>query len=155
LTPHPGGRLRLAVGVALIAAGLGLAGTGQAATYRSIGGSEVNLRAGPGTDHPRRFVVSRGYPVQVLETQKGWAKVKDYAGDVAWVAERLLAEERTVMVTEDLVNVREGPSTDEPVAFRAKRHVLFTFLGKEGEWVHVRHADGDEGWVHAPLVWGD
>lgn len=155
MSPPFGGRFRLAAGMALIIAGLALACTGQAATYKSIGGSEVNLRAGPGTDHPRRFVVSRGYPVRVLETQQGWAKVEDFAGDVAWVAERLLSDERTVMVTEDLVNVREGPATDEPVAFRAKRHVLFTFLEKEGEWVQVRHADGDEGWVYAPLVWGD
>lgn len=132
-----------------------LPGAAGAATYKSVDGSKVNLRTGPGTDHPKRFVVSRGYPLRVLETRDGWAKVEDYAGDVAWVAERLLSDRRTVMVVEDLVNVREGPSTDEPIVFRAKRNVLFRFLGKEGRWVHVRHADGDEGWIHAPLVWGD
>ncbi len=126
-----------------------------AATYKSIAGSRVNLRAGPGTDHPRRFVVSRGYPLRVLKTRDGWAKVKDYAGDIAWVAERLLSDRRMVLVIKDLVNVREGPSTDEMVRFRAKRHVLFRYLGKQGNWIHVRHADGEEGWIYAPLVWGD
>ena len=141
--------------LAVLAGAFLLPGAVGAATYKSVDGSKVNLRAGPGTDHPKRFVVSRGYPLRVLETRDGWAKVEDYAGDVAWVAERLLSDQRTVMVIKDLVNVREGPATDQPVVFRAKRNVLFRLLGQEGKWVHVRHADGDEGWIYAPLVWGD
>ena len=126
-----------------------------AADFASIDAAKVNLREGPGTDHPRRWVVSRGYPLKVLARQNGWAKVTDYEGDVAWVAGRLLSDRRTVMVTKERVNVRSGPSSDRPVAFQAEHHVLLQYLGQEGNWVHVRHADGDEGWVYAPLVWGD
>jgi len=127
----------------------------HAATYRSIAASKVNLRAGPGKDAKRLFVVSRGYPVRVLEQENGWAKVEDFEGDRAWVFADLLSEERTVLVTKKLVNVRKGPSTQREVAFQAQRNVLLQYLGSEGKWVHVRHADGDEGWVYAPLVWGD
>jgi SH3-like domain-containing protein len=137
--------------VAILAAAAPVA----AAEYASIGAAKVNLREGPGTDHPRRWVVSRGYPLKVLARQGGWAKVTDYEGDVAWVAERLLSDRRTVLVTKERVNVRSGPSSNRPVAFRAEHHVLLQYLGQEGSWVHVRHADGDEGWVYAPLVWGD
>jgi SH3-like domain-containing protein len=127
----------------------------QAATYRSIAASKVNLRAGPGKEAKRLFVVSRGYPVRVLERRDGWAKVEDYEGDRAWVFGDLLSDQRTVLVTKELVNVRKGPSTDREVAFQAQRNVLLQYLGQDGKWVHVRHADGDEGWVYAPLVWGD
>jgi len=150
-----------------VAAGLLVASASAAAEFASIGASQVNLRDGPGTDHPRRWVVSRGYPVQVTERESGWApvqiteresgwaKVKDYQGDEAWVAARLLSDRRTVLVTRKLVNVRKGPSTERGIAFQAQRHVLLQYLGQEGSWVHVRHADGDEGWVYAPLVWGE
>ena len=127
----------------------------QAATYRSIAASKVNLRAGPGKDAKRLFVVSRGYPVRVLERRDGWAKVEDYEGDRAWVFSDLLSGQRTVLVVKELVNVRREASTNAEVAFQAQRNVLLQYLGADGKWVHVRHADGDEGWVYAPLVWGD
>jgi len=145
------GSAALLIGVALLAFAPAL----QAATFRAIAGSQVNLRAGPGTDHKRLFLVSRDYPVKVLERRDGWAKVEDFEGDQGWVHGDLLAERRTLLVTEDLVNVRKGPSTDHEVAFQAQRNVLLEYLGEERGWVHVRHADGAEGWVHAGLVWGD
>ena len=148
-------RIGLLVGLIVGGGLLVSAGSASAAAYKSIDGGKVNLRAGPGTDHKRLFVVSRGYPVKVVDRQDGWAQVADYEGDKAWVAARLLADNRTVMVTKELVNVRQGPSTDEAVVFQAERHVLLQYLGEEGDWVHVRHADGEEGWVYAPLVWGD
>lgn len=127
----------------------------HAATFRAIDGSQVNLRAGPGTDHKRLFQVSRDYPVKVLERRGDWAKVADFEGDKGWIHTDLLADRRTVLVTADLVNIREGPATDQEVTFRAQRNVLLEYLGQEGGWVHVRHADGAEGWVHGRLVWGD
>jgi SH3-like domain-containing protein len=146
---------RLAPVGLLLAPLLVLAAPAAGAEFASIGADKVNLRQGPGTDKPRRFVVSRGYPLKILARQDGWAKVTDYEGDKAWVASRLLSDRRTVVVTKELVNVRSGPSSKRPVVFQAKHHVLLQYLGAEGNWVHVRHADGDEGWVYAPLVWGD
>ncbi|HKJ70898.1 MAG TPA: SH3 domain-containing protein [Gammaproteobacteria bacterium] len=143
----------LSLVVALLVA---VAPAAQAASpYRSIDGSKVNLRAGPGKDHKRLFVVSQGYPVRVVERRNGWAEVEDYEGDRGWVFADLLSDRRTVVVIKPLVNVRKGPSTDREVAFKAERNVLLRYLGAKGKWVHVRHADGDEGWVYAPLVWGD
>jgi SH3-like domain-containing protein len=142
----------VAVAAALLVAA---APASLAAEYRSIAASKVNLRAGPGKDAKRLFVVSRGYPLKVLERKDGWARVEDYEGDQAWVFASLLSERRTVLVTRKLVNVRKGPSTESQVAFQAQRNVLLQYLGEDGKWVHVRHADGDEGWVYAPLVWGD
>ncbi|KPV39758.1 hypothetical protein AN478_10140 [Thiohalorhabdus denitrificans] len=145
------------VGAVAVLAGLALlAGNpAGAAPYKSIDAGKVNLRAGPGTEHPRQWVVSYGYPVRVLETRNGWARVEDYEGDVAWVAERLLSDRRTVLVTKRLVNVREGPDTSHDIVFQAEQHVLLRYLGKRDNWVHVQHADGEKGWVYAALVWGD
>ncbi|HKJ86912.1 MAG TPA: SH3 domain-containing protein, partial [Gammaproteobacteria bacterium] len=127
---------------ALVALLMMAAGAAQGATFKSISAGKVNLRAGPGTDQPRRWVVSYGYPLEVLETRDGWAKVKDYEGDVAWVSQKLLSDKRTVLVTRKLVNVRKGPGTSHAIAFQAERHVLLQYLGEQGNWVHVRHADG-------------
>ncbi len=133
----------------------GYSSSGHAAEYVSIAGERVNLRAGPGLNHTRRWVVSRGYPLKVLKRKDGWAQVRDFEGDTAWVAQRLLSERRMAIVTADLVNIRQQPGTDHPIAFQAERLVLLRYLGRKGDWVHVRHPDGDEGWVHERLVWGD
>ncbi|MFP4561502.1 MAG: SH3 domain-containing protein [Thiohalorhabdus sp.] len=143
-------------GVAVLAVLGLLLGSGAAAeTFKSIDAGKANLRAGPGAEHPRQWVVSYGYPVRILDTRNGWARVEDYEGDVAWVAERLLSDRRTVLVTKQLVNVREGPDTSRDIVFQAEQHVVLRYLGKRDDWVHVQHADGEKGWVYAALVWGD
>jgi len=31
--------------------------------------------------------------------------------------------------------------------------VPFKVLTRKGNWIQVRHADGDKGWIHKSLVW--
>lgn len=126
-----------------------------AADYRSIGGGQVNIRTGPGTDHPRKWVVTEGYPVRVLEHRDNWLHVVDHDGDKGWVAAKLVSGQRTVIVTQSLVNVRRGPGTDTPVVFQAEEDVVLEYRDKRSGWVRVRHNQGATGWVHQALVWGD
>lgn len=137
--------------LALVALPVGAA----AADYRSIEAGQVNIRTGPGTDHPRKWVVSEGYPVRVLEERDDWLQVEDYEGDKGWVAAKLVSGERTVIVTRTLVNVRRGPGTDNPVVFQAEGDVILNYVESRSGWVKVRHGQGATGWVHRDLVWGD
>lgn len=130
------------------------AGAG-AADYRSISAGEVNIRSGPGTDHPRKWVVTQGFPVRVLKEQDRWLRVRDFEGDEGWVAAKLVADRRTVIVTEALVNVRREPDTDHPVVFQAEEGVILEYVDARSGWVKVRHDQGATGWVYHELVWGD
>ena len=51
----------------------------------------LNVRAGPGAEHPIVGKLSRGNEVRVLETQDGWKRIRPDAGGLeGWVAGEFL-----------------------------------------------------------------
>jgi SH3-like domain-containing protein len=152
---------RLRPAAAALLAGAGFAGSLLAASPASAGeilcvkGESANFREGPGQDHPILFAADRFYPVEVLETKDGWSKIKDFEGDVAWVAARLLAKQETVVVEEDRVNVRDDAGTSSEVVFKAERGEVFKVEKRDGRWLKVVDASGDGGWIRDDMVWGD
>ncbi len=124
------------------------------AEMRSVKSSVLNFRDGPSTKHRVRFTAERYYPVEVIGRKGGWLQVQDYEGDKAWVLERLLAKDKGVVVKVGKANVRRRPDVSSQILFTASRGAAFKVLKTEGQWVLVRHADGDEGWIHQNLVWG-
>ncbi len=113
----------------------------------------ANIRNGPGTNFDVIWKVERFYPVLVLERKGDWCKIEDYEGDKGWVHGSLLDKTATIVVKKNNCNVRSGPGTNFPVAFRAKNGVPFQRLQTKGAWINIRHADGDTGWIHRSLVW--
>ena len=65
-------------------------------------------------------------------------------------AESVAADE-TLYVKVLVARVRQAPTTEAPIAFRIRRGDLVVADRKQGEWYHVRHADGQTGWAHQKL----
>jgi SH3-like domain-containing protein len=113
----------------------------------------ANLRTGPTANaEPIRYA-HENEPLRVVARQDDWIQVRDFEGQSGWIYEPLTDGRRAVVVTRDLVNVREQPGTSFPIVFTAERAVNFLVLDRSGSWLHVRHDVGD-GWVHDSLVWG-
>ena len=119
----------------------------------SVDADIANIRAGPGTDDPVIWQVEKYHPLEVLQQQGDWYLFKDFEGDRGWIHRSLLADTRTVIVIKDQCNVRSGPGTDTPIHFTVDRGVPFKVLTEKGAWLQVIHADGDQGWIHRPLIW--
>ena len=126
-----------------------------AGEFRSIAENAVPMYDAPSVKANMQFVASRFYPVEVIVQVDNWTKVRDVAGDLAWVEKRTLSETRTVVVTTTLADVREKAEDGAPLAFQARRGVALVIveLGA-GPWVKVRHRDGQTGFVRANQVWG-
>jgi TonB family protein len=60
--------------------------------------------------------------------------------------------EATVRVTAGRLNVRETPSTSAPAVARVKKGERLAVVGRDGDWVQVRLADGRGGWVSGAYV---
>jgi SH3-like domain-containing protein len=102
------------------------------------------------------YVVSRDYPLEVLVDLDAWAKVRDAAGAISWIEKRQLSERRTVLVTAPSADAHLQPEDDAPVAFVAAQNVALELLeSAPAGWVHVRHADGANGYLRAAQVWGN
>jgi SH3-like domain-containing protein len=143
------------VTLAVAAAGLGWAGAGAAADFRSVAENAAVLYDAPSAKAKKLYVVSHGYPVEVLVLVEGWSKVRDVSGELTWIESKQLSDKRTVMVRTPLAQVREAADDNAPVAFQAQQNVLLELLEvASGGWLRVRHRDGQSGYVRVVQVWG-
>lgn len=126
----------------------------EAADFRSVAEPAVAHDA-PSERGKKLFVVSRGYPVDAVVTLEGWVRVRDPAGELAWLPAKALSDRRTVLVTAAAATVRERPEEDAPVVFQAANGVILDYAepGAPG-WIRVRHRDGQTGFVRISQVWG-
>jgi SH3-like domain-containing protein len=126
-----------------------------AGEFRSIGENATPMYDAPSVKAEKLFVASRYYPVEVIVQVDNWTKVRDAAGDLAWVEKKALSGTRTIMVTSALADVRQGAEDGAPLVFQARRGVAMEIveLGA-GSWVKVRHRDGQTGFVRVNQVWG-
>ncbi len=121
----------------------------------SVKNKRVNFREGPSTSKKIVYSAERYYPVKVLARKGGWAKTKDFEGDVAWVLERLMGKTKCVVVKVQKANLRShARKKGSKIIFTAARGAAFKLLKRQGKWLLVQHADGDKGWIHKNLVWG-
>ena len=141
---------RLAFALAAFAAAVA-----GAAEYRTIGEQPAVLYDAPSAKADRLFVASRYYPLEVLVKLDQWTKVRDVGGEVAWVENRLLGDRRTALVTVPLADIRVAASPQSPLVFEAYKQVLLEVIEPPaGEWVKVRHRDGQQGFIRVAHVWG-
>ncbi len=57
-----------------------------------------------------------------------------------------------VSVKKDSVNVRTGPSTDNPVYMELFKGYPLKVASRKGEWLKISDYENDTGWIHSSLV---
>lgn len=135
---------------------LGAASAASAADFRTVGEEGAILYDAPSRQATPLFVVSKGYPLEVIAQTEAWLKVRDAAGALTWVERRRLGERRTVLVTAPSAEAHQRPEDAAPIAFVAAKDVALEYVGPAANgWLHVRHADGADGYLRAAAVWGD
>lgn len=139
--------------VFIVLAVLAATAADAAAKRLAVSVDVANIRSGPGTEYQRLWRVEKFTPLEIIEKQDGWYFFKDYEGTRGWIYDDLVGDIDAVITKKDKCNIRSGPSTDNEVVFQAESAVPFKVLGRKGKWLHVRHADGDKGWIYESLVW--
>lgn len=151
-----------------LATALPLAAEAQDADSRSIGPSglplprfaslaapEVNVRTGPSTDYPIRWVYARvGLPVKIVEEFDVWRRIEDPDGETGWAHSSLLSIRKTVMLTGTGIHeLRRSPVPDARVVLRAESGVMGELDRCEAGWCRVE-IEGTSGWMPAEALWG-
>lgn len=122
--------------------------------FRAVAAEAAILYDGPSARSSKLFVVSKGYPLEVLVAVEGWVKVRDATGAFSWIDAKQLTDKRTVLVKAPVADVRVKPDDAAPIAFQAQQNVVLELVGVAGGWIQVRHRDGGAGYVRAQQVWG-
>lgn len=125
-----------------------------AADYRSVSENAAVLYDAPSAKSKKLYVVSQGYPLEIVVVVEGWSKVRDANGDLTWIESKHLTEKRTVMVKTPVAEVRSAAEDSAPVVFQAQQNVVLELLEVSGGWLRVRHRDGQSGFVRVAQVWG-
>jgi SH3-like domain-containing protein len=132
-----------------------LAAPAWALDYRSVAEDAALMYDAPSQKAKPLFVILRGTPVEVVVSLEGWVKVRDAAGDLAWIEKKSLSDKRMLIVTGRSAQVRDAPDAGAMLVFEAGQDVLLELLEPAPSgWAKVRHADGQTGYVRASQVWG-
>ena len=126
-----------------------------AAEFRSVAENAVVLYDAPSAKAKKRYILGRGYPVEVVVVVEGWTKIRDAGGELAWIETRSLSDRRSVIVKTTLADVRTAAEDKAPLAFQAEQNVLLDLNELTGTgWARVTHRDGQTGYIKVSVVWG-
>lgn len=122
--------------------------------YVSLAKSKVNLRAGPSTRYPIRWVYhQRGLPVEIVREYDHWRKIRDWDGDEGWVHKALLTGRRHGMVTPETIDILKKPLPEAPLAAQATKGAILGLESCDLSWCEIRY-DRLSGFVRRNQLWG-
>lgn len=121
--------------------------------FVSLKFAEVNLRTGPGTRYPIRWVYKRRHmPVEVVEEFGQWRKLRDFQKDEGWVHQSQLSGARMAVFKAETVLLRY-PETDAPPMIKAGKDVVAQILECDLNWCEVQ-VESYKAWVEKGAIWG-
>jgi SH3-like domain-containing protein len=137
-----------------VLAGLLASANAEALEFKSVSEPAAILYDAPSTKAQKLFVLSQGYPVEVVVKLEGWTKVRDDTGEFAWIENSRLSERHTVMVKVSSAEARQAANESSPVAFTAEKSVFLELVDSAAGWAKVRHNDGVTGFIKVSQLWG-
>jgi len=122
--------------------------------FVSLNADQVNLRVGPGEDHPIAWILAReGLPVEIVEEFDTWRQVQLHDGEVGWIHSSLLSSQRTLLVVGSIRILRQSPDPGARAVLRAEPGVIGELLDCDGNWCRAEIA-GRRGWMQRDEFWG-
>jgi SH3-like domain-containing protein len=123
--------------------------------FRSVVSAKAVLYDAPSKEANKLYILSGGYPVEIIVNLGDWLKVRDQQGGLSWIESKYLSAKRTVLVMEN-AEIKSAENASAPLLATVEKDVTLEMLSpiiKNG-WVKVKHRDGIIGFVQASALWG-
>jgi SH3-like domain-containing protein len=144
----------LTLGLA-VSASLVFSFSAQALEFRSIVPPKAVLYDAPSKEAVKLYILSGGYPVEVIVNLGDWTKVRDQLGSLSWIENKQLSSRRMVLVIAKTdIKAAEDPAS--ALLATVEKDVMLEQVSpaiKNG-WVKVKHRDGIMGFVQIGSLWG-
>lgn len=143
--------------------------------FASLKSGNVNLRVGPGKEHPILWnYIKPGLPVEIVLEFDTWRKIRDSEGVEGWVYQSMLSGKRTATVEpwkaqrpdgiaaiietsasdpETVASIRSKPDAQARIVANLEAGVNVEVLTCDGAWCSVV-AGGHNGWLEQEKLWG-
>jgi len=137
--------------------------------FISLRSNEVNLRSGPGTRYPIKWVIKRRHlPVKVIDEFGHWRRVQLFDGSIGWIKKTLLSPQQAAIIIGDQLRIlyRKPGFHEVPVALLEpgvmglvdrcqKNWCALTINSRTGNHtVDQQSIDEFSGWIKRELIWG-
>jgi SH3-like domain-containing protein len=144
----------LFLGFLMIATAVPAHAEGKPPYWASISAGSARMRTGPGRQFPATWLYRRAdLPVKVLESYTNWRKIEDPDGASGWVQSNLLSNIRTALVIGELRPLRQSPSVEATVIWKAEPGVVGRISECAKGWCKL-DVHGRMGYVQAGHIWG-
>ena len=123
----------------------------------SVNSDQAFLHEAPSGSTKKAFIVTKGYPLEVIVSLKEWKKVKDHEGLINWIKTSDLSSKRTVLNLKGDNSIYLEPSSASPILAKVNENVTLELLDakKIDDWVKVYSKVSDiEGFIKATDLWG-
>ena len=126
------------------------------AEFRSVSISKTILYEAPSATTKRVYLVSEGYPLEVIVNLGDWLKVRDPYGTLGWVESKNLQSKRTVIVKVDKANIFKEPELKSALLANIEKDVVIELSDPliTSGWSKVRYQQDLDGYIQASQVWG-
>lgn len=122
--------------------------------FVSLRSDEVNLRTGPGTRYPIKWVYRKeNLPVEVVEEFEHWRKIKLPDGEDGWIFKGMLSGKRTVLIKSNVETIYQRPELNSPKLLRLEKGVVAELKLCSDDWCQISIA-GTDGWLKKSGIFG-
>lgn len=123
--------------------------------FAALASDEVNMRTGPGSQYPVRWVYRRrGLPVKIVAESDQWRQVVDPEGETGWIHSSLLSRRHNVLIAgKRVVEIRRSPSSGARTLLRVEPGVIAELVSCRKDWCLI-DLEGDRGWLRRESLWG-
>ena len=161
-------KLLTVVGVGAVALAMS---AGEASALENAKGTVtanvLNVRSGPGTNNQKIGATYKGDVLEILDSSKGWYKVRLSNGQEGWVSGNYLNvttsshtsvadESKTIVtkgkVTANVLNVRSGVGTQHSIVGKLQKNTVVDVLDSSNGWYKVKLVNGQEGWCSGDYI---
>ena len=109
--------------------------------------TDLNVRSGPGVNHPIVDTLKDGTPVEIFDIQGRWYRI----GQDRWgygPLMKIIEVKTGRIIAPYFLNVRKGPGTNYSKTKQVQRGTLVKVLAEEGRWFRI----GKDEWVYGGYV---
>jgi len=126
------------------------------AEFRSVTAPKTILYEAPSATTKRVYLVSGGYPLEVIVNLGDWLKVRDPYGTLSWVESKNLQSKRTVIVKVDKANIYKEPELKSGLLANVEKDVVIELSDPliTNGWIKVRYQQDLDGYIQTSQVWG-
>jgi SH3-like domain-containing protein len=123
--------------------------------FRSVVPPKAVLYDAPSKEATKLFILSGGYPVEVIVNLGDWTKVRDQLGSLSWIENKQLSSRRMVLVVTK-TDIKMAEDATSALLATVDKDVVLELVspGIKNGWVKVKHRDGITGFVQISSLWG-